>query len=199
MFKCKPDIPAGTRFNRLKILRKIKVEKKPLSYYLCECDCGSIKTIPRNSLITGHTQSCGCLNMEKVLKEPGIRGLTRLWNICRSNAKTRNLSFELTFEQHNSIISKMCSYCGAEPSNKNPYLGKNGLPHKRRKTLKQETIERAWIKANSIDRINSDKGYTIDNCTSCCEQCNTAKMDYTKEEFIQHATKIATFQKNKKG
>ena len=198
MFKCKPDIPVGTTFNRLRVLKKIKVEGESLSHYLCECDCGSIKTIPRNSLVTGHTQSCGCLNIERVFKKPGIRGLTRLWNICKYNAKTRNLSFELTFEQHNNIIEQSCFYCGKEPSDKNPYLKKDGFPHKSKKQRKQETIDRAWVKANTIDRIDSTKGYFMENCVPCCAQCNTAKMDYTQEEFIEHANKITKFQEKKK-
>ena len=40
------------------------------------------------------------------------------------------------------------------------------------------------VRINGIDRINSDKGYTIDNCVPCCAQCNHMKLDYTTEEFL---------------
>lgn len=36
----------------------------------------------------------------------------------------------------------------------------------------------------SLDRINSDKGYTKDNVVLCCQSINFAKHSYSKEEFI---------------
>jgi hypothetical protein len=44
--------------------------------------------------------------------------------------------------------------------------------------------------ANTLDRINSDKGYTIDNVTSCCLKCNMMKSKWTTDEFISHIRKI---------
>lgn len=44
--------------------------------------------------------------------------------------------------------------------------------------------------ANTLDRINSDKGYTIDNVTPCCIKCNMMKSKWTTDEFISHIRKI---------
>lgn len=41
-----------------------------------------------------------------------------------------------------------------------------------------------------IDRIDSNKGYIIDNCLPCCTLCNTMKMDSTTQEFISQCKKI---------
>jgi hypothetical protein len=36
---------------------------------------------------------------------------------------------------------------------------------------------------NGIDRVNNNFGYLIDNCVTCCTNCNVAKMARTQEEF----------------
>lgn len=37
---------------------------------------------------------------------------------------------------------------------------------------------------NGVDRLDSNVGYTYDNVVSCCPQCNTMKLDYSMDEFI---------------
>lgn len=44
----------------------------------------------------------------------------------------------------------------------------------------------------SIDRIDSNIGYEIDNCVPCCPMCNYMKRLYGKEEFINQCKKIAS-------
>ena len=43
---------------------------------------------------------------------------------------------------------------------------------------------------NGIDRVDSSKGYTLDNCVPCCSICNTMKLNYTLQEFSDHITKV---------
>jgi hypothetical protein len=45
--------------------------------------------------------------------------------------------------------------------------------------------------SKGIDRLDSTKGYEVENCVSCCEQCNYMKLDYTQEEFIKKCIQIA--------
>jgi hypothetical protein len=82
------------------------------------------------------------------------------YSIYRSSAKRRNILFELTVEQFSEYWKKDCYYCGD----------------------KIETI--------GLDRVDNDKGYTIDNIVSCCEFCNKAKLKMSKEEFIELCYKI---------
>lgn len=42
-----------------------------------------------------------------------------------------------------------------------------------------------------IDRMDSSKGYTLDNSTACCSMCNYMKNVYTKEMFINQCIVIA--------
>ena len=36
-------------------------------------------------------------------------------------------------------------------------------------------------------------GYTFDNCVACCTMCNRMKLDYTKNDFLNHISKIFKF------
>ena len=46
-----------------------------------------------------------------------------------------------------------------------------------------------------IDRINSQKSYTISNCVSCCKTCNVMKLNFSVEDFLEKCITI-TFIKN---
>jgi len=41
-----------------------------------------------------------------------------------------------------------------------------------------------------IDRIDSSLGYLINNCASCCKNCNYMKLNLTNEDFLTHIKKI---------
>lgn len=47
----------------------------------------------------------------------------------------------------------------------------------------ERNFEEHEILYNGIDRIDNSKGYNLDNCVTCCTQCNTAKMQETEEDF----------------
>jgi hypothetical protein len=44
---------------------------------------------------------------------------------------------------------------------------------------------------NGIDRVDSNIGYTLENCVPCCEAVNRMKMDLSKEEFIELCREIS--------
>jgi 5-methylcytosine-specific restriction endonuclease McrA len=46
------------------------------------------------------------------------------------------------------------------------------------------------IRFNGIDRLDSSKGYFMDNVVSCCKHCNSAKNILTTTEFKNHIIKI---------
>jgi hypothetical protein len=77
----------------------------------------------------------------------------------------RNLAFELTKEQFDTIIKQACYLCGLETSDK----------HK-----------------NGIDRQDNNVGYVMDNCRSCCGHCNFMKRDVPYDILIKIAKKVST-------
>ena len=52
----------GQKFNQLTVLYKDveKTKQTKKTYWVCQCDCGNIKSVYANNLKTNHTQSCGC-------------------------------------------------------------------------------------------------------------------------------------------
>ena len=56
----------GQRFGRLTVIKRIDrtTANKKSYYWLCQCDCGNFKEVPTINLTSGHTQSCGCLQLD---------------------------------------------------------------------------------------------------------------------------------------
>lgn len=56
----------GQRFGRLTVLKKSdKRDSSRAQFWLCKCDCGTVRPISGQSLKRGITKSCGCLRTEK--------------------------------------------------------------------------------------------------------------------------------------
>ena len=63
-YKKAPSDLTGLKFGRLTVLEKAGTDGKS-SYWKCKCDCGTILKVVRYDLVSGHTQSCGCLQKER--------------------------------------------------------------------------------------------------------------------------------------
>ena len=81
-------------------------------------------------------------------------------------------------EEFKDLINKPCAYCGSNPTS-DTYINGN----KFNKT-------NALVYVNGIDRIDSTKGYSVNNCVPCCTMCNKMKLDYSLEDFKTQISKI---------
>ena len=54
----------GQKFGRLTVLRRMK-SKSNSARWLCRCECGEYAIVMGRNLRSGHTRSCGCLNLIK--------------------------------------------------------------------------------------------------------------------------------------
>jgi hypothetical protein len=199
-------IEKGQRFNKLvaeKEGKSVKSRKEVRRYWIFKCDCGKTKEINIRSVITEKIKSCGCICRppDRFLsqKPPGFISWTNLFCTSRMSAEEREIPFNLNKDQFVLIASLRCHYCGCSPRKWNVYIKKDGTTRNRQYcNIKEDTIERAWVLTNGIDRQNNELGYTIENCVPCCGDCNEMKMDRTVEEFLTHIKKITVFQENKK-
>ena len=64
---CKAENIVGQKFNRLTVISRV-IDDNDHVKWKCLCDCGNIIEVRRDSLSTGHTKSCGCLQKEIVSK-----------------------------------------------------------------------------------------------------------------------------------
>jgi len=123
------------------------------------------------------------LLIKKNIHQAGLR--KAIFVEYRTNARSRKHAFDLSFEEFNELISKPCVYCGTEPNIK------NGGHLEGRKRLDQPDLY-----TMGIDRIDSSKGYTKDNCVSCCSMCNIMKNTYSVSAFLGHIKKIYNYSFN---
>lgn len=75
----------GQRFGRLLVKKRAPIDRarrNGAARWVCECDCGTIKTIARGELTRGTTVSCGCFNLDnqiaKFLALNTTHGLSRI-------------------------------------------------------------------------------------------------------------------------
>lgn len=170
---------SGLKYNKLSVVSPAGFNKKDILLYECKCDCGNTKFIGDTFLVRGVIKSCGCLKRGNEALDTKTKALNEIYSSYRGNAKQKNRVFELTKEQVMHLIQLNCYYCGIKPSLK--------------RVLK---LNREFYH-NGIDRINTKKGYTLDNVVPCCYNCNLIKWDFTVEEFLQNVARIYEFQNKK--
>lgn len=91
----------------------------------------------------------------------------------KRRASRKGLEFSLSEDQFLTLVTSNCHYCGQS------YLSETRVVNKKA------------VQMLTVDRKDSNKGYTAENCVPACKQCNTIKMDYSYEEFINKINKIA--------
>lgn len=146
-------------------------------YYKVKCiTCGHISIKSLRTMWS--RKSSGCEKCKGRGKVPTLEApINAYYHNYKKKAEERGLDFDLTKEEFNNLIFKDCVYCGAEPvegTSIDKKHNKTGVP----------------FKINGIDRIDSNKGYSVNNCVPCCSICNRMKLDHTLEKFKAHIIKI---------
>ena len=172
-------------FGRLTVIKYTqKIDKYGSAIWLCLCSCGKQKETPSDSLNTGKTKSCGCLQRETASAAwknkdcwnklpPGTSSFNSLYGSYRRGAKNRNIVFSLTKETFKIITQQNCYYCKEEP----------------KQFIKGSKIKTHYL-YNGIDRRDNNEGYTKQNALACCKNCNYAKQQLSESDFLSLIAKI---------
>jgi hypothetical protein len=83
----------------------------------------------------------------------------------KDQAHKRCLIWDLTDDQAKDMMTSECTYCGF---------------------LNLDLI------TNGIDRLDSSKGYTPENCVPCCKDCNYLKGTYDPVSFLNKCKQIVS-------
>lgn len=200
--KCRKRKPCPTHSHHpgdiigcYKLIRTIQVDQPRKYWWEVECiHCGKVQRINISNAMRRKSQKCNyCDNPDYVppAYHTGSRPITKTLDERSfinyrhkmvSNSQDdlkKNKPWELTLEQYSQLIHGDCYYCGEPPTADNQWNKGN-----------KRAGENVTFLANGIDRIDPDKGYTIDNCVPCCKQCNRMKWDYTPEQFYSQLRKI---------
>lgn len=110
-------------------------------------------------------------NRERILRyhENRRKSPEQRYISVKSSAKSRNLSFNISFDTYLSLMEQPCYYCGGTL----PPMG------------------------SGLDRVRSNRGYTAANVVPCCKYCNRAKSDMTQTQFIKWILRTANYWANK--
>lgn len=181
----------GVRFNQLVVLQKMPSVKYGLTFkrrWKCVCDCGNETEVDTGQLTSGKAKSCGCAHSKSAIENSKKTrhliakkdaAFNSVRSIYKSNARKRNLSWEIDDDHARMLFSSNCYFCGLIPSNvyKATYY-------------KQEY--------NGIDRLDNCLGYTKENTVSCCRVCNHAKHTMTEKTFMEWLARVFKHQESKR-
>src|SRR3990167_2189366 len=120
--------------------------------------------------------TCGCVKIMRgksryAKTDSAFRKVMRAY---RQSSSVRKYTWGLSDEQARSLFVAPCYYCGSNP------------------TKISKAVSGAEFLYNGIDRTDNSKGYTVENCVTCCAQCNYAKSDLTVDAFREWVRKVYT-------
>lgn len=128
-------ISIGEKFTRLTVI-SISERKR---YFVCQCNCGKIKEIRQDHLLSNKTLSCGCLKDEAASKRAHVMHIARTKHgLCDTSIY--------------KIWHSMRQRCSNEKSKSYPRYGGRGI-----------TVCDNWI--NSFENFLSDMGHPEEGMT----------------------------------
>lgn len=153
--------------NKFGLLKAIKwIDHKG---WECLCECGQSKIVSSNDLTKKRIKSCGCLRK----KTEGFADIPgKFINKCKTGAINRGIKFDITAQSIWELFLKQNKTCAL-----------SGIPI---------CFSKKEITA-SVDRIDSQKGYTIENVQIVHKTVNIMKWSLSQSDFINWCKTIAKF------
>lgn len=103
-----------------------------------------------------------------------------LFREYRDSAKARGHSFELEAQEFRALVSSPCHYCGETPA-------------PRSRVIRGTNPRVVGFLAHGVDRVNSTLGYSLSNCVTCCQTCNSMKSNLDVDAWLDQVKKIAGY------
>lgn len=144
---------SGKKFGRLFVLCRSNDIIQPSggrkTMWRCRCECGTEKDVWSHSLISGMTKSCGCLQREITSEKNATHGMSgtrlgRIWRAMKTRCYNPNFS---EYEIYGGRGIEICDEWLNDPCEFFNWALRSG-----------------YSDDLSIDRIDTNKGYSPDNC-----------------------------------
>ena len=166
---------SGKIFGKLKAIKRIGLNKRGESIWLCKCSCGNETKLGIGCLNSGHTRSCGCgmYQYKKGNKSYLWKGCGKIsakrWCGIRAGALSRKIPFNINIKdawQKFLKQKKRCAITGVEIDF-------------------SDCSKNASFTTASMDRIDSRKPYDLNNVQWVHKIVNSMKWDLTTESLFK--------------
>lgn len=169
------SVDVGYRINNWEVLSDTLVRKYGRMYLQVKCTCGSNmeKLIPKHHLYSKLSKGCEYCSMFHT--STGYKLLSGdYWSMLKKGANNRNIPFNITIEEAYKKIENQNFKCAL-----------TGLDIKFKKNTTKGKKHDNTTKTASLDRIDSTKGYEIDNIQWVHKDVNIMKNKYNQDYFIK--------------
>ena len=163
---------AGVKINKLTFVKYVKNDKFGKALWNCKCECGREKMLNASAIKANLTTSCGC-NKQKSRKGVGLVS-GAFWRKLERSALSRDMEFTITIQEVWDIFlkqSKKCALSGVD-------------------LVMYTNNDRCRMQTASPDRIDSSKGYTVDNFQWVHKRVNRLKNILSTDELLFWTKKI---------
>lgn len=153
-FMAKLQDLTGQRFGRLTVIKRVENDKRGNSRWLCRCDCGNEKVVSSHNLKNGHAKSCGCFRRDIAKTKLYTHGKykTRLFGIWTGIKNRCYNKKETAYKHYGGRGITMCDKWLNDFQAFYDWSIANGYDEKAKKY------------ECTIDRIDNNKGYSLENC-----------------------------------
>ena len=157
----------GVKYGKLTVLEEYREVKSGRNriYLKCKCECGTVTSVVKDKIRSGHTKSCGCLRKEKKPTH-GMRW-TRFYKIWQGIKERCHNENNQAYKDYGGRGIKVCErWQSFENFRDDMYDGY--LKH----------VEEHGEQQTSIDRIDNDGNYMQSNCkwSTRTEQCRNRRV-----------------------
>lgn len=167
ILKLRKDLEVGSKYGKLTILENIYHEKGTRSQVRVRCDCGREYIARKSPVKTGQITRCKyCRESNKRKKNIGEMS-GHFWAMIISNARKRNINFELNKIDTYNLFLEQDKKCKL-----------SDLPIQFSNYGEKEQTA-------SLDRIDSSRSYTINNVQWVHKNVNRIKQNLTQERFLE--------------
>ena len=151
----------GKKFGKLEVIGVHDTGSRK-TYYVCQCDCGNIKVVRADALISGATKSCGCIK-----KEQDKINLSANHKHKMSGTRIYETWQDMKRRCYNKQNARYDRYGGRGITVCDEWLNNFQSFH-------DWAISNGYSDDLSIDRIDNDGNYEPSNCrwSTAKEQCN---------------------------